>query len=304
MRCVLAIIALLALTCAVMAQSSPFQITWSTYRSGENSKIESYQTFTMRNQQDFAAYWEKSTGISGREAPKDIDWLKYEALAIHLGQRKSGGYSVYVQSIDMVTGAEYNVHAIEQGPSDRTTGTIPTSPFTIILLPRRYAKYNVSIVEENASGPGWNSGDDGDHGHGGDDKDRDDGKRDGYRLIERGYLSYGPAQMALDVLRNKSQWNRFWDKALGDAHLTTIGRSRSRSIDWDNNQVVVLQAGPDSLTEPLKITRVAKTATGFRIDVLRSTYFGYDHPNPVYPYIVIELPGHSGKVDINVRYAG
>ena len=290
MRRIFAVVLLVTATCMGFAQMSPFQITWSTYKSGEYSSIKTFQTFTLRNQSDFASYWAQSTGNTANTAPNDIDWLKNEALAIHLGERNSAGYSVYVQSIDMVTGANYNVHAVEQVPSGGATAQVVTSPFTIILLPKRYAQYNVSIVKESIYG--------GPPEHGGGDHDRDDW-RNGYRMIERGYLSDGPRQMAMNVLRSKREWNRFWDDATDGASLTVIGRSRSKSIDWDDDQVLILQAGPSMSQQPLEIRRVKRTETGFTVFVTKR---GDDYvvDRPFYPYIAIEVPGHTGKFDITV----
>src|SRR6185436_15538933 len=117
MRKILALVGLAAIASAAMAQlSSPFAISWSTYKSGAFSQVKTFKTFTMRSQSDFQTYWATSTGNPATTAPNDIDWLKYEVLAIHLGERKSGGYTVSVRDIQMVRGDEYNVQVVEQIP--------------------------------------------------------------------------------------------------------------------------------------------------------------------------------------------
>jgi hypothetical protein len=300
MRKIIATLFAAAFTGATMAQVSPFAINWSTYKSGQLSQVQAYKTFTMRSQSDFANYWAASTGNAAKTAPTDIDWLKNEALAIHLGTRTTGGYSVSVRDIQMVRGDEYNVQVVEQVPKrGGMTTQMMTSPFTIILLPRRYAKYNVAVTKEEAGG--WNQGGwprDRDRE---DDRDEEDNRRDGYRLVERGELSVGPQQMKMDVVRSQRVWNRFWDLTEDEARVTRHGRSRARQIDWDQNQVLILQAGPLSPGMTMEITRVRRTPSGFQV-LVNQHVPGIIRANArvTYPYFAIEVPGHSGKFDITV----
>ena len=307
MRRALAAFCFLAIASATLAQTSPFDFTWSTYKSGSFSTVTSFNTYTLRNQSDFASYWADTTGNSASTAPKDIDWLKYEALAIHLGTRNTGGYSVSVSSIDMVTGANYNVHAVEHVPSSRGNNIqAVTSPYTIILMPRRYAQYNVSVTKETPQ-------DDGHHGHGGGGRggghhhnDSDDsvydakevGGRVGYFEVEAGTMSAGPQSMAMEVIHSEKEWDRFWKRISYTATVEPYGRSKSRLIDWDHHQVLVIQSGPAS---DLEVTHVRKAQDGFRISLMK-TVASTRVPSwlVAYPYVVIELPGHTGKMDVSV----
>jgi hypothetical protein len=322
MRKVLALAGLLCLAAVSIAQISPFKITWSTYKSGSYSSVKSFKTFTMRSQSDFAQYWAESTGNPSSTAPKDIDWLKYEVLAIHLGKRTGSGFSVSVDSIEMVTGANYNVQAVETSGHSGSGSKDSTSPYTIILLPRRYATYNVAITKQDSgSGDGgWGNG----HGHHrhdgggtetvythdesgwgifGNDNSHD---RVRYRVVESGDMDNGPNAVAFEVVRSNSEWTRFWRKVGLTANVYRNGsKSRSWDVDWDHDQVVVIQCGPTSLEgKALQIDRITRTETGYRITLTRPVLAGDTDTTriryPNYPYIVIELPGHDDKFDISV----
>ena len=258
----------------------------------------------MRNQSDFQTYWATSTGNPATTAPKDIDWLKNEALAIHLGTRNTGGYSVSVRDIQMVRGDEYNVQVVEQIPSKSGNVTQAlTSPFTIILLPRRYATYNVAVTKEEAGGWGQGGGWPPRGGGHRDDDDRDpnNGRRDGYRLIERGELVPGQAQMKMDVVRSQREWDRFWDRTEDDMRVIRYGRSRESQIDWQRSQVLILQTGPLLAGATIEVTRVRRTANGFEVLVTQHLP-GIQRAGArgIYPYFAIEVPGHSGKFDITI----
>lgn len=305
MKKLLAFAGLLTVAAISFGQTSPFDINWSTYKSGQYSKITTFSKFVMRSQADFQDYWAKSTGNPARTAPNDIDWLKYEVLAIHLGTRSSGGYTASVRDVQMVRGNEYNVQVVEQVPArgGMTTEAL-TSPFTIILLPRRYAMYNVAVVKESAGG--WDQGDHGNGGGGGNggghgDHDQDDGRKDGYRLIERGELSNGPRQMAMDVVRSQGEWNRFWDRVRYDSDVNVYGRSRERQIDWEHNRVLILQFDRSYSGATIEISKVKKTEGGFQVFVTQRLggYQRADHFQGS-PYIVIEVAGKSGKFDVKI----
>jgi hypothetical protein len=142
--------AALALTTA-QAQQSPFTILWDTYRTGQFSQVESYRTFVIRDQSQYESYWFRTTGNPPAAAPKDVNWLKNELLAIHLGQKPTGGYSVYVGGVNQIEGLTYAVSLVEQRPAAgaRVTQSI-TSPFVIIRLPKRMATYMISKTVEIA----------------------------------------------------------------------------------------------------------------------------------------------------------
>lgn len=144
----------IALT-AANAQQSPFTITWDTYRTGQFSQIETYRTYIIRDQGQFEDYWYKTTGNPRRTAPQDVNWLKNELVAIHLGKKPTGGYSIYVGGVNQVEGLTYNINVVEQrpGPGAMLSQEI-TSPFVIIRLPRRTATYLFSRTVEIA--PSYN----------------------------------------------------------------------------------------------------------------------------------------------------
>lgn len=138
------------------AQTNPFDITYRTYKTGQHSNEKSFKTYVIRSQMEWEDYWYKTTGNPRRTAPTDVNWGDTELLAIHLGERPTGGYSVYVDNIDTNDSTNFRVHLIEsRPPKGRMVTQALSSPYTIISLPKRWATYQFSreVVDESPNNP-------------------------------------------------------------------------------------------------------------------------------------------------------
>lgn len=156
MKRIVLFLGLLLVAALGMAQTSPMAVNYDTYKTGQYSNERQFKTYTIRSQDEFEDYWYKTTGNSRRTAPTDVNWTQSELLAIHLGQRPSGGYSVYVGGITPITAHNYRVSIVEQKPArGRMQIQAITSPFVIIRLPRRFASYEFAreVVEAPTGNP-------------------------------------------------------------------------------------------------------------------------------------------------------
>lgn len=113
--------------------------SWKQYRSGYRSRRQSFGTFVIQNSSDWKTYWQDSLGADLAKLPKDIDWRSEQLIAIHLGQRNSGGYTVRVEALDSGKNGETIIRYREYPPGGLVTQEL-TSPFVIVRLPRAAGK--------------------------------------------------------------------------------------------------------------------------------------------------------------------
>ncbi len=116
-------------------------IVWRSYRQGTQSRITQAQNLVIQNQGAFDTYWQQSTGES--RAPRDVDFNKELLIAVHLGNRTSGGYRVIIQSVQRVRPGEIKVSYVENAPAPGGfTTSVMTSPFEIVRVERANAVGN------------------------------------------------------------------------------------------------------------------------------------------------------------------
>lgn len=136
------------------AQIDPNIVTWRTYKAGTASKAEKQTIEVITSlgayQRYLGAYAPQGAG-DGR----DIDWGKEELVAIHLGTRNSGGYSVEVSSIKKVKPNEALVSWAELTPAKGVSHTQAlTSPWTIVRLNRPGTRLTFSGTKREGRLPG------------------------------------------------------------------------------------------------------------------------------------------------------
>jgi hypothetical protein len=112
-------------------------INWRTFESGSQSKIEQYETRVLETEGDFQMYWSRNTGNPPHTAPRTVDWNKERLVAINLGTKQSGGYSVAVESVKRVRSSEIEISFAVRSPTKGTPVTQGiTSPYTVIRMDR------------------------------------------------------------------------------------------------------------------------------------------------------------------------
>lgn len=110
-------------------------VKWSTFDSGQNSQAKGLLTRVINNEAEFQAYWSKYQGQAPYTAPRGIQWGKEMLIAIHIGERSTGGYKVHVDSIKRERSSELVLSYVETTPSGPTTQAL-TSPWTIVKMDR------------------------------------------------------------------------------------------------------------------------------------------------------------------------
>jgi len=113
-------------------------IVWRSYRQGTQSQITQPRNIVIQNQGAFDTYWKEHTGE--QRGPRDVDFNKELLIAVHVGQRTSGGYRVIIQSVQRTKPGEIKVSYVENAPAPGGFNTaVMTSPFEIVRVERANA---------------------------------------------------------------------------------------------------------------------------------------------------------------------
>lgn len=135
------------------------QVTFFNYQSGVNGRIETAETRVLQTEGDFQVYWSRLTGAAPSTTPRDVNWNENFLIAINLGRRSNGGYSVFVRAIERPFPNDLVVHYVERkpGPDTMTTQAL-TSPWTIVRVPRTPGNIRFAKSEELTSSGGVGAG--------------------------------------------------------------------------------------------------------------------------------------------------
>lgn len=145
--------------------SNAGQIKHQVVQMGQYSSVRDQQMITITNQDQFEKYWERTMRQPARTAPTNIDWYTYKVLAIHLGERRSGGYKVNVQAIEEDRRGGAVVRAFEETPmpgSFVSQGT--TSPWVLVKVDKSARNPTLSLMKRESkngvfgNGGGFNNG--------------------------------------------------------------------------------------------------------------------------------------------------
>ncbi len=112
-------------------------VRWRTYREGTDSRVRGFVTRVLETSGDWQAHWARSTGNAPHTAPADVDWNREKLVAIHLGQRPTGGQKVYVQTIERARSSEIQItYVVSSHATGPPTTQAFTSPYVIIRMDR------------------------------------------------------------------------------------------------------------------------------------------------------------------------
>lgn len=121
---------------AQWGQSFQTPIKWRTFDSGTTSRIQARSMRVLNNEAEFQTYWAQHTG-SAADAPKGVEWGKELLIAIHSGVKTSGGYTVYVETMDRPTPNDIVVKFVEvKPPAGSVNITLMTSPWVLVRMER------------------------------------------------------------------------------------------------------------------------------------------------------------------------
>lgn len=140
----IALFALIALTMAFVAGASGQfgtvgqfgdPIKWRTYLEGDNCKITRAGLHLIQSEADWQTFWTKLSGQPASTAPRDIDWLKENLIAVTAGSRPTAGFSIYIETVDRTRASEYVLRGVEVTPmKGQVLAEMLTAPYVIIRI--------------------------------------------------------------------------------------------------------------------------------------------------------------------------
>ena len=143
--------AISAISACAMGQINNFplmpgdQHDWLPYLKGFNSRITTQTTTLIDNQNDWVQYYSKLTGQPPQSAP-NVEFMKYKIIAITLGQRPTGGYSLTVTKVGRSGIQSAAVEAVEKTPQRGTAvAQMLSSPYAMVLVPRQVMSVRLTI---------------------------------------------------------------------------------------------------------------------------------------------------------------
>lgn len=215
------------------AQSSAFPVVrWSTFRTGTSSNIKNFQTRVIHTEGQFQMFWRELTGDSPSSAPRDINWAREEIWVIALGERRTGGHSVMVRSVQFVNPQDIEVLFFERAPQP---GQMVTQALT--------HPYIILRVERSAGRPKFVRGE-------------DPGFAGGTIITGPGWIDHGPTPVRWGILDRG-----FFSNVNGQQHFTLQTRREylehvrnafpgqrdfermADDVDWRDEMVVALYLG-------------------------------------------------------------
>lgn len=124
-------LALLLVGCTASAQ-----LEVETIARGHNSGIRQQEAVLITSPEAWAAHWRRHTAIFvPPPAPPPFNFEEGSLVAVHLGERRTGGYSVRVTEIRR-EGKVLKVTAVESQPDPEAFVTMAlTQPYHMVRIP-------------------------------------------------------------------------------------------------------------------------------------------------------------------------
>lgn len=315
--------ALLALACAPAAfaqgglggkpWNAQDQINFSAFRTGTQSRIETEGMIELSTEGDFQAYWARSTGQSPATAPRGVDWNRQKLIAIHLGKRPTGGYSVMVQRVERQVSVAV-ISAVERKPvPGQYVSEGVTSPFVLLKVDRITVPFRLSLTEGRGglipggniiiTNPGTVIVNPNDFSRRNGEGYVDPRFDTNWSVYNTGSYCH-QRQSGVFSIDTQAQWNLYWSKMTGRPPHEAPGGN-----DWLTYRLVAVHLG----TRPtggfgIKVTRVERNGVYGIIRAIEETPVPGSMVSQAItsPYTIIRVPRNlvQFKLDLSTRERG
>ncbi len=138
MRLLLALSILLACLAQSSAQTVGMPpIKWRTVAEGTTSQIKKAENHFLHTSGDIQTWWAKHSGQGAQTVPYKFDPNKEFCVAIYLGEKNTGGYRIYVETVARSTPATGIIATVELTPGKGSMSTQAlTQPWVLIAIER------------------------------------------------------------------------------------------------------------------------------------------------------------------------
>lgn len=129
---------IVGLLAGLAAAQGPYgAVKWSTFQSGTQSRISQFTTQEIRTEAAWQKFWATLTGGSAASAPKGIDWNKELLVAVCLGERRTGGFTVEIDAIKVKNADLVEVFFGERTPlRGEVVPQVISSPWVVARMNR------------------------------------------------------------------------------------------------------------------------------------------------------------------------
>jgi PrcB C-terminal len=118
------------------------------YWNGNDCWVTQENWYTITDEYGLATYWRRF--VSQDVPDVEMDWNRYQLVAIHLGRRPTGGYAARVIGVDKMPDGSARIRLVEETPSRRVgVRAKATSPFTIIKVEKSVQRFSIELVKPN-----------------------------------------------------------------------------------------------------------------------------------------------------------
>lgn len=290
------------------------QVNYSIVTSATNSRLRNQGAELLVTEGDLQSFWTRATGQAPQTAPRGITWLREKVIAVSLGQRESGGYSIFVQSLEKAGGLTI-VRAVERMPMPgQWVAPEPSSPFVLIRVDRAVSSVSLDVRQQDPSqiggtgsiiitNPGAvivnpNNYDQPGGGWSGDPRNE----------IEFSDFSSGTfcaiRNRGLVTLDNDAQYQAYWGRLTGQDR-----QAAPRGVNWWKERVVVVHLGTrPSSGYQLRVVRVERNGNAGIVRAIEQRPVPGSFVNQVEtsPYVMLRVPRtiSSFSLDIQAKEAG
>ncbi len=283
------LIAALLLSCLLTMVASAQQmgglptVQWSMFRTGQNAQIKTFQTRVISTEGAWQTFYRQLTGEPASNAPRGANWATEELWVIVLGERKTGGYGVFVRNAVHVNARDIEVTFVEQTPAPGGVATQAiTSPFVVVKANRtggvpRFVRGN-SVTNTVGGGsilyPVYP-----DYGNQGPIPIR-------WGLLDRGL--YSPINETRTFFLAT---RREFDEYARQVFPRVEGMDRlSDDVRWSDEMIVAIHAGSKSRSTTIEIDRVVLEGNS-RVLIQWYEHAGLDsRAGRCSPYLLMRIP--------------
>jgi hypothetical protein len=207
-----------------------------------------------------------------------VDWGREMVIIIALGQRRSGGYDLRIDSIRQLRSGNMRVHWTEIAPHPSSGVTqIITSPVLISVAARSSSR--VTFVR-NVINSGTN-------------RPQPLPIVPGGTVVHLAGAQSGATRSGTEVISNEADWQRYWDR-------NQLGRyyPAPPPLNWEFYQLAAINLGPKPSTG-FEVDIVAVTPTsrdGLEISWREANRGSFGNSGPASPFKVVVIPRVDGPV--------
>ncbi len=137
--------------CGCRYTTFPLVLDWNIVATGSYCPYPNQQSCVIYEASNFEQYWYQILGNDRKSKMPSIDWNNEMVIALHLGNRVSGGYSMKVSEIELLGPSQINVTFAEITPDRGFQSSAMTQPYMLIRVPRFAAVLSTRRVGANTS---------------------------------------------------------------------------------------------------------------------------------------------------------